>query len=135
MHIMRLLSFLNDIERTLLADDPEPDGGIWKNSRMVNLENGLARLTLASGLGDGSPQPRGFIFVQAFTLADGSFSLKANLHWHNTEATTTKAIFSRPGINWRLAAAEIAALWMAGAPVTAESTQSAEADEPLAATA
>ncbi|HWA88008.1 MAG TPA: hypothetical protein VG710_17400 [Opitutus sp.] len=127
---MRLLSFLSDIERTLLGDDPEPAGGIWKNSRMMNLDSGLARLTLACGPADQSAViPRGSVLVQAYTLADGKSCLKANLRWQGSEAVVTKAVFTRPGLNWRLAAAEVAALWLAGPPAASVSpiTETAEA--------
>ena len=116
---MRLLSFFNDIERTMLADDPEPEDGIWQNNRVVNVHNGLARLTLASGPSGQPANPRGSILLQAFTLADGTFCLKANLAWNGHEATTTKSVYSKPGINWRMAAAEVAAIWMNGAPAVA----------------
>lgn len=115
---MRLLSFFNDIERTLLADDPEPDSGVWHNTRMVNVPAGLARLNLASGPAEGPPQPKGAIQLQAHNLADGTFCLKARLSWRGSDNTVTKSVFTKPGINWRLAAAEIAATWMAGAPAS-----------------
>ncbi len=130
---MRLLSFLNDIERTLQADDPEPEGGVWQISRMINPHNGLARLVLASGPAGQATPPRGSILVQAFTLADGSFCLKASLYWRGSEACTTKAVYTRPGLNWRLAAAEVAALWAAGAP--AASAQSMPEASPAMAAA
>ena len=42
----RLLSFLSDFERALLADDPSPDEGKWQNERAVNYRSGLARVQL-----------------------------------------------------------------------------------------
>ena len=113
---MRLLSFFNDIERTMLADNPEPDDGVWANTRMVNVHSGLARLTIARGPKGQPPTPRGSILLQAFTLADGTFCLKANLSWSKNEATVSKAVYSKPGINWSKAAEEVAATWMRGAP-------------------
>ena len=73
---MRLLSFLTDIEKALIAETPEVDGGAWITSRMVNFHHGLARLTLAPQRGNDFPG--GTIFLQAFELSDGSLSLKAS---------------------------------------------------------
>ncbi|HVU23673.1 MAG TPA: hypothetical protein VHE13_06065 [Opitutus sp.] len=126
---MRLLTFLSDIERTLQCDDPEPEGGIWKNTRMINLHTGLARLTLGCGpAGESAVVPRGSVLVQAFTLADGTPCLKANLRWNGSEAAASKSVFTRPGINWRLAAAEVAALWLAGPPAVTAATTTGVAD-------
>lgn len=113
---MRLLSFFNDIERAMLAKIPTPDGGAWANSRMVNVHSGLARMTIASGPTGQIPTPRGSILLQAYTLADGAFCLKANLSWHNNENSVSKSIYAKPGMSWQKAAEEVATLWMKGAP-------------------
>ena len=43
---MRLISFLTDVEKALLAESPAVDGGAWETTRMVNFHHGLARLSL-----------------------------------------------------------------------------------------
>lgn len=103
----------------MLAAQPEPEGGAWVNTRMVNVNSGLARMTIASGPKGQPPIPRGSILLQAYTLADGTFCLKANLSWHNHETTVSKSVYSKPGINWSNAAVEVAKTWMNGAPDTA----------------
>jgi hypothetical protein len=132
---MRLLSFFNDIERSMLAEDPNPEGGIWHHTRMVNVHNGLARMTIGSGPTEQSVKPRGVILLQAFTLADGTFCLKANLSWHGHEETVSKSVYSKPGINWRMAAAEVATIWMNGAPAESITDQDFQESEVLAAEA
>jgi hypothetical protein len=112
----RLLSFISDFERALLADDPSPDEGSWQNERAVNYKTGLARVQLAVLLPDGQRKPRGTVLVQGFTLADGVGCLKAQLSWAGTEKTASHAIFSKPGCNWKSEARKLAANWMAGVP-------------------
>ncbi|MBA4138135.1 MAG: hypothetical protein C0518_12535 [Opitutus sp.] len=123
----RMLSFLSDVERALAADDPAPDDGSWETSRTVNYHLGLARLTLnvrsAAGVA-----PRGTVLLQGYQLADGTPCLKAALNWHGTESTNTRAIYSKPDINWTSEARKVAAEWMAGPP----SDLLATADEPRA---
>jgi hypothetical protein len=113
-----MLSFLSDVERALAADDPAPDDGAWETSRTVNYHLGLARLTLnvrsASGLA-----PRGSVLLQGYQLADGTPCLKAALHWHGSEANQTRAIYTKPDINWTSEARKVAAEWMAGPPSAA----------------
>ncbi len=115
----RLLSFLADFERTLLADDPAPDEGTWQNSRTVNYHNGLARLQLAVQMPDKAVKPRGSVLLQSYNLADGTPCLKAHLHWTGSETPTLHAVFTKPGSDWKSAARKLAAQWMAGAPVVA----------------
>jgi len=130
----RLLSFISDFERALLADDPSPDEGTWKNERAVNYRTGLARVQLAVRLPDGQLKPRGTVLVQGFRLADGVGCIKAQLSWTGTEATATHSIFSKPGCNWKSEARKLAANWMAGVPAPVENPVEipAEQEEPAA---
>lgn len=129
----RLLSFLSDFERALLADDPSPEEGSWQAERAVNYRTGLARLQLAVRLPDGQRKPRGSVLVQGFRLADGSGALKAQCAWAGCELTTTHAIFSKPGSNWQTEARRLAAQWMAGPPAVAPTTTlDAASDETIA---
>lgn len=113
----RLLSFVSDFERALLADDPAPDDGSWQNERAVNYRTGLARLQLVVRLPGGQRKKRGAVFLQGFELAEGVSCLKAQLSWTGSEGTTTHSIFAKPGCNWKSEARKLAANWMAGAPL------------------
>lgn len=112
----RLLTFLSDIEHSLAADDPEPNGGSWDNSRSISYHLGLARLTLASKDPISGSKPLGEIVLQASTLADGSACFKATLHWEGSQETTLQSVFEKPNVEWRSAARRVAALWQGGAP-------------------
>jgi hypothetical protein len=116
----RLLSFISDFERALLADDPSPDEGNWQNERTVNYLAGLARVQLTVRLPDGQRKARGTVLVQGFRLADGVGCLKAQLSWTGTETTASHSIFSKPGCNWKSEARKLAANWMAGVPAPVE---------------
>jgi len=116
----RLLSFISDFERALLADDPSPDEGTWKNERAVNYRTGLARVQLNVLMPDGQLKPRGIVLVQGFRLAEGVGCLKAQLSWTGTETTANHSIFSKPGCNWKSEARKLAANWMAGVPAPVE---------------
>jgi hypothetical protein len=130
---MRLLSFLSDIEKSLVAESPMVEGGAWQTTRMVNFHHGLARLTLAPR-GNDLPLPTGTIFLQAFALADGSLCLKASLNWKGSEAFPTMAVYSTPNTNWKLEASKIASRWLEGAPATASvATTETENLQPLVA--
>ena len=115
----RLLSFLSDFERALLADDPSPDEGKWQNERAVNYRSGLARVQLGVRLPDGRRQIRGAVLLQGFNLADGAACLKALISWQGSDATANHAIFSKPGCDWKSEARRLAANWMAGPPANA----------------
>ncbi len=132
---MRLLSFLSDVEKSLIAESPVVDGGAWDSIRMVNFSHGLARLTLTPRPAADLPYPGGSIFLQAFVLADGSLCLKANLSWKGSEAFPVLAVYSTPSTNWKLEASRVASAWLEGPPAMATIT-SAEADaqglQPLA---
>ena len=119
---MRLLSFLSDIERALIAESPMVDGGAWETSRMVNFHHGLARLTLTARPGVELCATGGSIFVQAFVLADGSLCLKASLNWKASDALPVIAIYSTPSLNWKLEASRVASSWLEGPPATSGMT-------------
>jgi hypothetical protein len=113
---MRLISFLTDIEKALLAESPAVDGGAWETSRMVNFHHGLARLTLTPRPAADLPFPPGAIFLQAFALADGSLCLKASLNWRGSKAFPVMSVYSTPTMNWKLEASRIASTWLEGPP-------------------
>lgn len=119
---MRLLSFLSDIERALIAESPVVEGGAWETSRMVNFHHGLARLTLTARPGAETSSTGGTIFVQAFSLADGSLCLKASLNWKGSDALPVIAVYSTPTLNWKLEASRVASAWLEGPPATAAVT-------------
>ena len=119
---MRLLSFISDIERALIAESPVVDGGAWETNRMVNFHHGLARLTLTARPGADLPVTGGTIFLQAFVLADGSLCLKASLNWRGSDAFPVIAVYSTPSLNWKLEASRIASTWMEGPPASATIT-------------
>lgn len=111
---MRLLSFLTDIEKSLLAESPAVDGGAWETTRMISFHQGLARLTLTARPGVELPVTGGTIFLQSFALADGSLCLKASLNWKGSEVLPTIAVYSTPTMNWKLEASRIASAWLEG---------------------
>ncbi len=130
---MRLLSFLTEIEKALVAESPALDGGAWAATRIVNFHQGLARLSLSPRAGNESAP--GAIFVQAFSLADGSLCLKASLGWQGHEACPVLAVYSTPQTNWKLEASRIGSVWLEG-PQEFAPTATAEAEfHPLAAIA
>jgi hypothetical protein len=117
---MRLLSFLTDIERAIVAESPVIDGGAWESSRMVNFQKGLGRVTLTPRSPADLPLPGGTIFLQAFSLADGSQCLKATLSWKDSQVTSSLAVYSTPSLNWKLEASRIASAWLEGPPAAAQ---------------
>lgn len=131
---MRLLSFLSDIERAVAGSVPAVDGGTWESQRMVSFHHGLARLTLTPR--PGSASPGGRIFLQAFSLADGSPCLKASLNWKGSEALQVIPVYSTPTLNWQLEASRIAQSWLQGPPASGAPAVLDEADlRPLTAAA
>ncbi len=116
---MRLLSFITEIERALVAESPAVDGGAWETTRMVNFHHGLARLTLAARPGNELSVPGGTIFLQSFSLADGSLCMKASLNWKGSDALPVLAVYSTPTTHWKLEASRIATAWLEGPTVTA----------------
>ncbi|PTX90882.1 hypothetical protein [Opitutus sp. ER46] len=133
---MRLLSFVSDIEHSITAESPVVDGGAWDFARTVNFQQGLCRLTLAPRPAADLPFPSGTIFLQAFSLADGSQCLKATLSWKDSPVTTAMAVYSTPQLNWKLEASKIATAWMEGPPANAQAPNSlpTEGLTPLSAT-
>lgn len=127
---MRLLSFISDIERALIAESPVVEGGAWESSRMVNFHHGLARLTLTARPGVQLTSTGGTIFVQAFTLADGSLCLRASLNWRGSDALPIISVYSTPTLNWKLEASRIALAWMEGPPAGSAVTPMPETDSP-----
>jgi hypothetical protein len=113
---MRLLSFLSDIERAIVAESPVIEGGAWETTRMVNFEQGLGRLTLAPRSRSELPLPGGTIFLQAFALSDGSQCLKATMSWEDTQVTSAVAVYSTPTLNWKLEASRVATAFLEGPP-------------------
>lgn len=137
----RLLSFLSDLERAIVADDPQPDGdGVWSGTRIVNYHLGLARLTLQVRPAAGAAQHRGVVALQSYALADGTPCLKATLGWAGHEAVRVLPVFTKPGLAWTSEARKIAATWLAGPPESAkiievDSTADASRDSPRLAAA
>ena len=119
---MRLLSFISDIERALVAESPVVDGGAWETQRMVNFHHGLARLSLTARPGVELAATAGAIFVQSFALADGSLCLKASLNWKGSDALPVVSVYSTPTLNWKLEASRIASLWLEGPPAAGSIT-------------
>jgi hypothetical protein len=113
---MRLLSFLSDIERALIAESPAAAGRSWEVSRMVNFHHGLARLTLKPRAGNQPDTRSGTVFLQSFALADGSLCLKASLNWKGSDALSVVAVYSTPTLNWKNEATRIATAWLQGPP-------------------
>lgn len=128
---MRLLSFISDVERALIAESPVVDGGAWETSRIVNFHHGLARLTLTARPGVDLPVTAGTIFVQAFVLADGSLCLKASLNWKGSDSFPVISVYSTPSLNWKLEASRVAMAWMEGPPAAATITNADMAPQGL----
>ena len=110
----RLLSFLSDIERALIAGEASPQGGTWDNIRTVNYHHGLARLTLAMRRDSELAQPLGTVLMQSFRLADGTICLKAFLSWTGNPAQTVHAIYERTDSDWKIEARRVANAWLHG---------------------
>lgn len=132
---MRLLSFITEVEHALLAESPAVDGGAWETNRMVNFHQGLARLTLSPRPAADLPFPPGAIFLQAFSLADGSLCLKASLNWKGSDSFPIISVYSTPGTNWKLEASRIASAWLEGPPAAIVTSAESEELSPLAAVA
>ena len=111
---MRLLSFLSDIEKALVAESPVVEGGVWEANRMVNFHQQMARVSFTARPGVDLPVTGGGVFLQSFALADGSICLKANLTWNGSDAHATHAVYTTPGTNWKLEASRIASVWLEG---------------------
>ena len=90
---------------------------------MVNFHHGLARLTLNPRTGSPATILGGTVFLQAFTLADGSLCLKASLNWKGSESLGVVAVYSTPNLNWKHEASRIASTWLQGPPSGATITE------------
>ncbi len=134
---MRLLSFLSDTEHALVAEAGMAGGGTWEVSRMVNYQQGLARMMLTERNEAGRSELKGHILLQSFTLADGSICLKANLNWVGSEQNNVIAVYSKPRTNWRAEAGMVASAWLSGPPAVVSIGQSEHSEElaPLAVSA
>jgi len=131
---IRLLSFLNDFEQALAADDPSPDDGSWYCERNANYHLGLARLTLRVRHGSESSKPRGAVLVQSYKLADGSQCLKATLSWAGADAPAAYSVYDQPTTSWKSEARRMSAVWRAGPPPAARVETLTEGEPALAAT-
>lgn len=118
----RLLSFLSDFERAILADDPAPEGCIWETERTANYRSGLARLELQMRTLGQTRCLRGSVLLQSFKLAGGAGCLKMQFSWADTETVSTHAVFAKPGCDWKSEARRLAALWLAGPPANEAGT-------------
>jgi hypothetical protein len=127
---IRLLSFLNDIERALARESAANLGPSWEVSRMVSYHQSLARMTLTPARDSAPGGKCGSVFLQSFLLSDGSPCLKATLGWEGSTAAPVIAVYAKPELDWRAEAMRIASAWLNGpaqaSEVTAESaTESA----------
>jgi hypothetical protein len=113
---MRLLSLLSEIERAILMEANAAEGAVWSCARIVNFQNGLARLTLVRQPDADNAMPEGAVLVQNFDLANGSFCVKAHLQWSGHTSTSTIAVYDLPTLNWKMEASRIASAWLAGPP-------------------
>jgi len=118
----RLLSFLSDIEKSLLAELGMLEGPPWETSRAVSYHQGLARMTLGRRNTAGV-EPQGAIFLQSYVLADGSQCLKASLNWTGSSETQVIAVYAKPQVNWRMEAASIANAWVSGPPASTQASE------------
>ena len=111
----RLLSFLSDIEQALLKESAASMGPVWTATRMVNYHQGLARMTLIPPPLAEEPAPHGgTILLQNFLLSDGSLCLKAVLGWDGSTQSALISVYSKPHVDWRAEASQIASRWLAG---------------------
>jgi hypothetical protein len=112
----RLLSFLTDIEKALIKESAASMGPTWDAARMVSYHHGMARLLLSPPKDAENPAPGGSVFLQSFLLADGSPCLKATLGWDGSAATSVISVYSKPAVDWKAHAGQIASAWLAGPP-------------------
>jgi hypothetical protein len=114
----RLLSSLTQIEHALLKESASNNGPLWEVTRMVNYHHGLARMTLTPPAGAEPSQARGAIFLQSYSLADGTHCFKVSLNWQGSDSFPVISIFTKPGLDWQVEAARIASAWLAGPQTT-----------------
>ena len=132
---MRLLSFIADVERALKSGAAAGTSGRWRTQRMVDFQYGLARLTLTPESDSQSRVAGGVIFVQAFTLPDGSLCLKASLNWRGSDMLPIIAVYGTPHVNWRVEATRVASAWLEGPPAGEATATTETAVSPAAAVA
>jgi hypothetical protein len=121
----RLLSFLTDIEKALIKESVSNMGPTWDASRMVSYQQSLARMILTPPKDAENPAPGGTVFLQCFLLADGSPCLKATLGWDGSAASSVISVYSKPKVDWKAEAAQIASQWLAGPPAVVASAEAA----------
>jgi len=112
---MRLLSFLTQIEHAVLQGPNSTENGTWETSRIVNFHHGFARLTFTPRAGADAPVPSGTIFLQVFTLANGSTCVKVSLAWAGSDECPVFAVYSSPTLDWKQEANRIGSAWLKGA--------------------
>jgi hypothetical protein len=125
----RLLSFLNDVERTLRGSGAPIPGESWETTRSVNYHAGLARLALSAKTEAKVRQTLGSVLLQSFNLADGSICVKVFFSWTGNSSEVIHAIYSKPGLDWSAEAQRVASLWIEG---RSKASEMATADESLA---
>jgi hypothetical protein len=127
---VHLLSFFSSVERTLVAESGAAGGGKWKSQRMLDFQHGFGRLTLTPRPDCVSDKRSGAIFVQAFSLANGSLCLKASLTWNGSEALSVITVYPTTTSSWRAEASRIATAWLAG-PLAAAAHTGTEVRTPV----
>jgi len=110
----RLLTLLTRIERAVIANDPNPEGGTWETQRLINFHQGLARLTLSIHTATGATSVQGIVLLQDFALADGTQCVKASMSWEGVEKNSVYSIYSKPTLDWNREAAQIGSQWLDG---------------------
>ena len=113
---IRLLSFLNDIERALARESASNMGPSWEVNRMVSYHQSLARMMLTPAKDSAPGGKSGSVFLQSFLLSDGSPCLKATVGWEGSAASSVVAVYAKPELDWKAEAARIASIWLAGPP-------------------
>jgi hypothetical protein len=127
-----LLTFLTDFEQAVVNANPTPEeDASWKCARTVNYTKGLARMEITLRHGSQS-RPRGYILLQAFLLADGTFCLKAQLGWEGTDYVRWRAIYSKPETQWVREAQRAANDWLTGPPANSPGHPSSSASAAVA---
>lgn len=121
---MRLLSFISEIEKVLVANSPTADGPGWATLRVVNFGCRLARLSLVARASGGIPAAGAALVVQALQLADGTRCLKATIDWPEGARSRSFLLYGHPEIDWPGEAARLAAVMLDG-PAPAASVRAA----------
>jgi len=123
----RLLSLLSEVEKAVRAGQEALGGPPLDSSRMVNFHSGLARIQLRTVAPAGT-EPRGYIQLQHFALADGRACVRAGMGWHGVDLRRSVEIFAAPDVNWTTEAQRVAEAWLDGPGPSSE-----PADRALAA--